>query len=91
VVPDKAVEMPGNGSLSNTSADRLTCLMRHWTWADEAMARFERELADGLEYDEDLGALCGFFFVRDCCGFILASPARTASSSPGNRLPRDTA
>jgi hypothetical protein len=53
VVPDKAVEMPGNESLSNTSADRLTCLMRHWTWADEAMARFERELADGLEYDEN--------------------------------------
>jgi len=53
VASEKAVEMPVNGSLSNTSADRLACLMRHWTWADEAMARFERELADGLEYDEE--------------------------------------
>jgi len=24
-----------------------------WTWADEAMAHFERQLADGWEYDED--------------------------------------
>ena len=34
--------------------DRLTCLLRHWTWADEAMQRFEQELASGLAYDEDL-------------------------------------
>ena len=43
----------GNGSLRNASADRLACLFRHWTWADEAMARFERELAGGWDYDED--------------------------------------
>jgi hypothetical protein len=65
-------ESRGNG-LRGASLDRLTCLSRHWTWADEAMQRFERELADGWEYDEDLLAdhpfgsyyhwcalLCGF-------------------------------
>jgi hypothetical protein len=49
------IEMPVNGSLSNVSIDRLACLLRHWTWADEAMARFELELA-GEEYDENLAA-----------------------------------
>ena len=49
----KAAEMPVNGSLSNASAARLTCLLRHWTWADEALRQFEQELAGGWEYDED--------------------------------------
>jgi hypothetical protein len=40
-------------SLRDASVDRLGCLVRHWTWADEAMARFERELAAGWDYDED--------------------------------------
>lgn len=48
-----AVEAPANGSLNGASINRLACLFRHWTWADEAMARFERELANGWEYDED--------------------------------------
>jgi hypothetical protein len=48
-----AVEAPLNGSLKGASINRLACLCRHWTWADEAMARFERELANGWEYDED--------------------------------------
>jgi Cyclophilin-like family len=48
-----AAEIPVNGSLRNASVDRLTCLVRHWTWADEALARFEQELAGGWEYDED--------------------------------------
>jgi hypothetical protein len=48
-----AVEAPVNGSLKDASVDRLACLFRHWTWADEAMAQFERELANGWEYDED--------------------------------------
>jgi hypothetical protein len=39
--------------LSNASVDRLTCLLRHWIWADEAMARFEQELARGWEDGED--------------------------------------
>jgi len=49
----KAAETPVDGSLSNASVDRLACLLRHWTWADEAVARFEQELASGWEYDDD--------------------------------------
>ena len=49
----RTAEIPVNGSLINASVDRLACLLRHWTWADEAMARFERELAGGWEFDED--------------------------------------
>ena len=44
---------PHNASLKGASINRLACLVRHWTWANEAKARFERELADGWEYDED--------------------------------------
>jgi len=40
-------------SLKDASLDRLACLQRHWMWADEAMARFDRELADGWDDDED--------------------------------------
>ena len=47
-------ESRGNGSLTAASVDRLACVLRHWTWADEAMQRFEQELASGLAYDEDL-------------------------------------
>lgn len=42
--------------LRDASLDRLACLVRHWTWADEAMTRFEHELANGWDYDEDLTA-----------------------------------
>jgi hypothetical protein len=42
-----------NGSLSDASVDRLVCLLRHWKWADEAMATFDRQLANGWEYDDD--------------------------------------
>src|SRR5262245_5206289 len=42
-----------NGSLTGASADRLACLLRHWTWADEARARFEQELAEGWDYNEE--------------------------------------
>lgn len=44
------------GSLRDASLGRLACLLRHWTWADEALGRFERELANGWDYDEDLVA-----------------------------------
>src|SRR5262249_48625705 len=43
----------GNGSLRDASMDRLACLLRHWAWADEARAEFDRELANGWEDDED--------------------------------------
>jgi hypothetical protein len=49
-------EIPVNRSSRNASVDRLTCLVRHWTWADEAKAQFEQELAGGWEYDEALAA-----------------------------------
>jgi hypothetical protein len=68
-----AVPAPADGPLENASVSRLACLFRHWTWADEARARFEREPTQGWEYDEDLLAdhpfgayyhwcalLCGF-------------------------------
>ncbi len=48
-----AAEVPAGGTLNSASVDRLACLVRHWTWADEALVRFERELAAGWEYDED--------------------------------------
>jgi hypothetical protein len=40
-------------SLKDVSPDRLASLLRHWTWADEAMARFDQELDVGWRYDED--------------------------------------
>jgi hypothetical protein len=48
-----SVEAPANGSLRDASINRLACLFRHWTWAEEALAHFERQLADGWEYDEE--------------------------------------
>lgn len=42
-----------SGALREASVDRLACLLRHWVWADEAMLRFEQELADGWDYDDD--------------------------------------
>ena len=51
-----AVEIPVNSSLSNASIERLSCLLRHWSWAEEAKARFEQELAVGWECDEDPAA-----------------------------------
>jgi hypothetical protein len=59
--------------MKHASFDRLASLYRHWTWADEAMTRFERELAGRWDYDEEAAAdhpfgayyhwcalLCGF-------------------------------
>jgi hypothetical protein len=40
-------------SMSDASVDRLACLLRHWTWADEAMMKFDQELAVGWDYDDD--------------------------------------
>jgi len=41
------------GSLRDASMDRLACLLRHFTWADEAMATFDRQLANGWDYDDE--------------------------------------
>jgi hypothetical protein len=48
----KAVGGPPN-ALRDASINRLACLFRHWTWADEAMTEFERELGDGWVEGED--------------------------------------
>jgi hypothetical protein len=40
------------GPLHEASVDRLAALQRHWAWADEAMVRFDRELAKGWDYDD---------------------------------------
>lgn len=40
-------------ALRDASVERLVCLLRHWTWADEAMAGFDRELAGGWDEDGD--------------------------------------
>ena len=66
----QAAEMAVNGSLSNASVDRLACLLRHWTWADEAMTRFEQELAGGWEYDEDPFADRPFGAYYHWCGLL---------------------
>jgi hypothetical protein len=42
-----------NGSLHMASVDRLACLFRHWTWAEEARIRFHRELGGAWDEDED--------------------------------------
>jgi hypothetical protein len=82
----KAAELPVNGLLSNASVDRLTCLLRHWTWADEAMARFEQELAGGWENDEDpvadrpFGAY--YHWCALLCGFSEAALDHGLLSAP---------
>jgi hypothetical protein len=72
-----AVEARVNGSLKEASFNRLACLFRHWSWADEAMAQFERELARGWEYDEDPFAdhLFGAYYhwCALLCGFCEAA------------------
>jgi hypothetical protein len=68
---------PQNGSLRGASINRLACLVRHWTWADEARAHFERDLSNGWEYDEDPPAdhLFGSFYhwCALLCGFSEAA------------------
>jgi hypothetical protein len=40
--------------LPQTSVERLAALNRHWTWADEAMRRFDHELAKGWAYGDGM-------------------------------------
>ena len=58
------------GPLGEASVERLACLVRHWTWADEARSRFERELAGGVEYDEDLAANHPFGSYYHWCALL---------------------
>jgi hypothetical protein len=65
-----AAASPLDVSLKDASLDRLACLLRHWTWADEARTRFERELANGWEYDEDLLANHPFGSYYHWCALL---------------------
>jgi hypothetical protein len=53
-----AAERPIDGAvtpalLAALSTSRLVCLHRHWKWADDAKARFDRQRSGGWEYDDD--------------------------------------
>jgi hypothetical protein len=89
------------GSLKDASLGRLVCLLRHWTWADEAMARFDRELADGWDHDDDpmsdhpFGAfyhwcalLCGFADAALDHGLLSASELGPIRQDIEASLPR---
>jgi len=83
-------------SLSDASADRLACLLRHWTWAAEARAQFERELAQGWDYDEDpiddhpFGAY--YHWCALLCGLCEAAvESGLASMPPHDPMSRDLA
>lgn len=89
--PMEAAEAPG--SLKAASLDRLACLVRHWTWADEARTRFEQELANGWDYGEDLVADHPFGSYYHWCALLsglseaalhdaLLSPAQLAPIRP---------
>ena len=71
------VDAPLNGSLKGASFNRLACLCRHWTWADDAMKQFERKMANGWEYDDDPRAdhLFGAYYhwCALLCGFSEAA------------------
>lgn len=61
-----------SGTLRSASAERLASLLRHWTWADEAMLRFDRELAEGWDYDEDPMADRPFGAYHHWCALLCA-------------------
>lgn len=46
-------ERSAEAALKDASLGRLACLQRHWAWTAEAKARFEEELADGWNDDDD--------------------------------------
>src|SRR5262245_34056231 len=60
------------GSLRSASAERLMCLLRQWAWANEAMDRFEQELADGWESDDDPVADHPFGSYYHWCALLCA-------------------
>ena len=79
-----AVDARPRGPLKEASISRLACLFRHWTWANEAMVQFERELAAGLDYDDNPQADHPFgAYYRWCallCGFSEAALDRALLS-----------
>lgn len=68
---DSVVAAPAeHGGLRDASVHRLACLVRHWTWADEALGRFEQELARGWAYDEELLANHPFGAYYHWCALL---------------------
>jgi hypothetical protein len=65
------------GPLASASSNRLACLFRHWTWADNAKSQFERELGEGWDYDCDPAADrlfgCYYHWCALLCGFSEAA------------------
>lgn len=70
-----------NGSLTDASVDRLACLLRHWTWADEALVRFDRELAAGWDDDDDPMSDHPFGSYHHWCALLCAFAEATLEHS----------
>ena len=71
------VDATYTGPLRAATNNRLACLFRHWQWADDARLKFESELADGWNYDDDPAAdrLFGAYYhwCALLCGFSEAA------------------
>ena len=87
--------------LNDVSSDRLACLLRHWTWADEALAALDRDLADALVGEDDPAAdrpfgsyyhwcalLCGFSEAALDGGLLSASELDALQHDIESTLPR---
>jgi hypothetical protein len=78
--------------LKHLSIERLRCLLRHWSWADEARTRFERELASfpsddrppGASADRPIGAYYHW------CALLCALGDAADGHSLTNHAPLDT-
>ena len=67
-----AVGVSERGSLRHASWDRLGCLLRHWTWANEAMATFDEELSGAWTGDDDPMADHPFGAFYHWCALLCA-------------------
>jgi hypothetical protein len=89
------------GPMRDASFNRLACLFRHWTWANEAMARFEAELEAGWKHTDDpladhpFGAyyhwcalLCGFSEAALEHGLLSSAQLERLRSDLEATLPR---
>jgi hypothetical protein len=68
----RAADAQRGSALKDASISRLACLFRHWTWADEALVRFDRELAKGWEYEDDPLADRPFGAYYQWCALLCA-------------------
>ena len=79
-----------NGSLKHASWDHLACLLRHWTWANEAMATFDRELATGLDDDDDPMSDHPFGAFYHWCALLCALGEAALEQGPSDTVPART-